>query len=187
MLNKKAILIFFVTLFLTGCVAANQQDQQLEQKQLNKSNCLGDDCLLINNLDYPVEKIGEGVKNALIEAIVDEYKAWSTYDKIIEKFGNQRPFIMIIRAEEQHISSLKALFDKYGIDIPKNEWITKIQVSSSLKEACSIGVEAEIANASLYKKKLIPAVENYPDMVQVFTSLMNASQDKHLPAFEKCK
>jgi hypothetical protein len=39
----------------------------------------------------------------------------------------------------------------------------------------------------LYRDKLIPEVTNYPDITEVFTSLMNASQDKHLPAFQKCQ
>ncbi len=184
MLSKKIIFILLFLIFLTGCAEATQQRQE---KQLNRSNCLGDDCLLVNNLDYPVGEISTEAKNALIEAINDEYKAWSTYDKVIDKFGNQRPFIMIIRAEEQHITSLKTLFDKYGVEIPKNEWLAKIQAPDSLKESCAIGVEAEIDNAALYREKLIPAVKDYPDMVQVFTNLMNASQDKHLPAFERCQ
>ena len=35
---------------------------------------------------------------------------------------------MIIRAEEQHISSLKSLFDKYGLEIPKDNWTNKVSV-----------------------------------------------------------
>lgn len=183
---KKRILIFvFVfSIFLTGCTTDVQQAQQ---EPLSSNNCLGDDCLLVENLNYPIGEISEEVKNALVEAIDDEYKAWSTYEKVIEKFGNQRPFIMIIRAEEQHIASLKSLFDKYGLEIPENKWLASIQVPGSIKDSCSVGVEAEIANADLYRKKLIPAVGNYPDIVQVFTNLMNASVDKHLPAFESCQ
>jgi len=55
-----------------------------------------------------------------------------------------------------------------------------------LQEACQIGVDAEIANAALYRDELLPAVTAYEDITLVFENLMNASQQKHLPAFEKC-
>ena len=56
----------------------------------------------------------------------------------------------------------------------------------TLTAACQTGVDAEIANADLYKNILLPIVTNYPDITAVFTNLMNASEEKHLPAFEKC-
>jgi hypothetical protein len=152
----------------------------------DKENCLSDDCLSVNDLEYPISGISEDAKNALNRAIDDEYKAFSVYEKTIEKFGMVRPFSMIIRAEESHISSLKALFDKYGLEIPKNNWTGKIIPENTLREACQTGVEAEIANAKLYKEELLPLVVDYEDITIVFTNLMDASQQKHLVAFEKC-
>jgi len=98
-----------------------------------------------------------------------------------------RPFSMIIRAEESHITSLKSLFDKYGVTIPENTWAKKITVKPTVNENCQIGVDAEIANANLYKEQLLPIVAEYPDITNVFTNLMNASEQKHLVAFNKCK
>lgn len=155
-------------------------------KSLNKDNCLGEQCLRVEDLEYPAGSLPEEVEGALNDAIQDEYKAHSTYEKVIGKFGSARPFSMIIRAEEKHISSLKALFDKYGLEIPENEWPGKIKAPGSLQEACRIGVEAEIANVKLYKDELIPIVEDYADIRTVFENLMNASNNNHLPAFEKC-
>ena len=157
-----------------------------QRENLNKSNCLGDECLVVNNFDYPVDNLSKQAKEALVEAINDEYKAHALYERIIEKFGFVKPFSMIIRAEEQHISSLKSLFDKYGLEIPKNDWAGKVSVEGTLQQECQAGVDAEIANAKLYKDKLLSMVSEYEDIYWVFTNLMNASQEKHLVAFERC-
>jgi hypothetical protein len=47
-------------------------------------------------------------------------------------------------------------------------------------------VQAEIDNAKLYRDVLILSMKNYPDIVNVFTNLMNASEQNHLKAFERC-
>lgn len=154
--------------------------------QLNKGNCLADDCLLVEGLEYPAGDLSEEVKSALDEAINDEYKALSTYEAVIKKFGSVRPFSMIIGAEEQHIASLKAIYDKYGLKVPTNTWASKVSVPTTLQAACQVGVDAEIANAALYEDKLLPVVKEYEDITAVFENLMNASEQKHLPSFENC-
>lgn len=164
-----------------------QKQNGAEQRQsLNKDNCLSDECLVVDDFDYPAGNLSDQAKEALIEAINDEYKAHALYEKTIEKFGLVKPFSMIIRAEEQHISSLKALFDKYGLEIPKDDWVNKVSVEATLQQACQAGVDAEIANAKLYKDRLLPMVSEYEDIGLVFTNLMDASQEKHLAAFERC-
>lgn len=160
--------------------------QTTNQNPVNRQNCLADDCLLVDNLDYPVGELPQSVRDALDEAINDEYKALATYEAVISKLGTIRPFSMIKGAEEQHIASLKAIYDKYGLVAPQNTLSGKVTAPATLKEACQTGVEAEIANASLYRDKLLPAVKGYEDIVGVFTNLMNASQEKHLNAFERC-
>lgn len=156
------------------------------QGQPNRGNCLADDCLLVDDLDYPAGELSTEVQNALVEALEDEYKAYATYDAVIAKFGSTRPFAMIIGAEEQHIASLKAVFNKYGLEIPENTWVGNVTAPETLQQACQTGVDAEIANADLYNSKLLPVVSEYEDITGVFTNLMNASQEKHLPAFERC-
>lgn len=152
----------------------------------SRRNCLADGCLAIDDLNYPAGELTDAAGTALGKALDDEYKAYATYQAIIDKLGSTRPFIMIIRAEEQHISSLKALFDKYGLVIPENPYTGKIISPETLEKACTAGVEAEIANASLYKDDLLPNVTEYEDITMVFTNLMNASQQKHLVAFQRC-
>lgn len=175
-----AVLISFFPLGKSNFKNSNQPTNQI-----SRQNCLAEDCLLVDGLTYPAGELPQTVVDSLNAAINDEYKAYSTYNAVISKFGNIRPFSMIIRAEEQHISSLKSIYDKYGLVPPVNQ--LKVVAPATLSLACQTGVEAEIANAALYRDNLLPAVSQYPDITQVFTSLMNASQQKHLPAFQKCQ
>jgi len=182
------ITIILIVGFTVGYwLSSSKNNAKLSESiQPNKDNCLSDDCLLVDNLNYPVRELSPEAQKALDEAINDEYKALSTYEAVIAKFGNVRPFVMIKGAEEQHIASLKAIYDKYGLIIPANTWPAEISIPETLQKSCQIGVEAEIANGALYKDKLLPDVSAYEDISGVFTTLMNASIQKHLPAFEKC-
>lgn len=154
--------------------------------RVNRGNCIADECLVVEGLDYPAGMLSDVAKQALIRALDDEYKASATYQSVLQKLGSVRPFSMIIRAEEQHISSLKALFDKYGVTIPENSFSPTVSALETLQAACQVGVDAEIANAALYRDELLPAVKEYVDITSVFTNLMNASQNRHLPAFDRC-
>ncbi|MBS4051564.1 MAG: hypothetical protein KGZ69_10210, partial [Methylomonas sp.] len=50
--------------------------------------------------------------------------------------------------------------------------------------ACEAGVAAEIANAEIYQR-LLQSTER-PDILTVFRNLHDASQQRHLPAFQRC-
>ncbi len=128
--------------------------------------------------------LSESEVEALLMALEDEYKAWSVYEQVIVDFGAVRPFTSIQRAEENHIAALVTLFDGYGLEVPANEWRGNVPTFDTLAEACEAGVQAEIDNAALYDQ-LFSMVEN-PDLIRVFTALQRASQDQHLPAFERC-
>ena len=153
---------------------------------MNRESCVSDDCLAVDGLEYPAGELSADAKEALGRALDDEYQALATYDATIDALGNVRPFSMIRRAEEQHIASLKALFDKYGLTIPGNTYVGTVTAPANLAAACQVGVDAEKANASLYRGTLLPKVTTYPDLTQVFTHLMEASENRHLPAFERC-
>lgn len=156
-------------------------------RTFGKDGCVEDECLSVDGLEYPVGTLSDAAKSAVFLALDDEYKARATYEAVIAKLGSIRPFSMIIRSEEQHISSLKALLDKYGVAIPSDPWTGNVSAPDTLSAACQVGVDAETANASLYRDKFLPAVTDYKDITEVFTGLMDASQNRHLPAFEKCK
>jgi rubrerythrin len=126
----------------------------------------------------------ESEVEALQMALDDEYKAWATYEQVIADFGAVRPFTQIQKAEENHIAALVTLFDRYGLEVPANEYPGSMPSFDTLAEACAAGTQAEIDNAALYDE-LFDMVDN-PDLIRVFTSLQRASQTKHLPAFESC-
>lgn len=128
--------------------------------------------------------LSESEAEALQMALDDEYRAWAVYEQVIDDFGAVRPFTSIQKAEENHIAALETLFERYGLEVPANEWAGSIASFDTLAEACEAGVQAEMDNAGLYAQ-LFEMVDN-PDIIQVFTSLQNASQTKHLPAFERC-
>lgn len=124
-------------------------------------------------------------EEALLMALDDEYKALATYLGVMDQFGEVYPFVSIAQSEESHIAALVRLFDKYGLDVPENEWIGNTPEFDSVEDACAAGVTAETENAALYDE-LFSMVDN-PDIVQVFTRLSTASETSHLPAFAACE
>ncbi|WP_340121372.1 ferritin-like domain-containing protein [Methylobacter svalbardensis] len=121
---------------------------------------------------------------ALNEALDDEYRSFATYDQVIADFGEVPPFSNISEAERRHIDALCVLFARYGLPVPENPWPGKVDRYASLQEACEAGVVAEIANAEIYER-LLQATERQ-DILTVFRNLHEASQQRHLPAFQRC-
>jgi hypothetical protein len=121
---------------------------------------------------------------ALNEALDDEYKAWTTYDQVIDDFGEVAPFRHIREAEARHIAALRTLFARYDLAVPENPWPGHVPRFASLTEACAAGVAAEIENAGLYERLL--SATRRPDILGVFNRLQAASQERHLRAFERC-
>ena len=121
---------------------------------------------------------------ALKMALDDEYKAKATYLQVIEDFGAQRPFVNIVNSEQRHIDALLPFFEKYGVEVPSNSYIGNIPGFANLKEACQKGGDAEIENVQLYDK--LYALADDQDLIAVFNNLQWASQNRHLPAFQRC-
>jgi len=125
------------------------------------------------------------LKSALIEAINDEFKARATYRQVICTFGEIRPFTNIVEAEGRHIEALLTLFSKYDIAVPEDDWRERVKAPQSVVEACRIGVQAEIDNATMYDR-LLDKTREYEDVRQVLKQLQRASKENHLPAFQRC-
>jgi len=121
---------------------------------------------------------------ALHEALDDEYHAWSPYAQVVSDFGEVRPFANIRDAEARHIEALSKLFTGYGLPIPANTWPGRVARYTSLQEACEAAVAAEIANGEMYER-LLGATQR-PDILTVLRNLQQASQQRHLPAFQRC-
>jgi hypothetical protein len=122
--------------------------------------------------------------HALHEALDDEYHAWAVYDQVVRDFGVIAPFAHIRDAEARHIEALIALFTFYGQPVPDNPWPGKSPHYTSPEEACAAAVAAEIANGAMYVRLL--AATDRPDLRLVFRNLQEASQQRHLPAFQRC-
>lgn len=120
---------------------------------------------------------------ALSEALDDEYKARAAYQAIIAKFGPVRPFSNIIQSEQRHIDALLRLFAKRGWQPPTDRWSGNVPAPATLRDALALGVQAEIDNAGLYDRLF--AMTDAPDVHRVFRNLRQASQERHLPAFQR--
>ena len=90
----------------------------------------------------------------LTYAIEDEYAARAEYAAIMAKFGEQRPFSNIMRAEQTHIARLTPLFAAHGVALPKDNAAQHVVVPATLAEAFKIGVDAEIKNIAMYEEFL---------------------------------
>lgn len=130
------------------------------------------------------------VIEAIRTALNDEYRAEAFYAAVIRKFGEVRPFANIIEAERRHAQRLERLLEAAGQPAPHNPYLTgelaPPKVPDTLVDACRIGVEAEIENAALYDSALIPVVQGFPEVEAAMRDLRAASQDNHLPAFQRC-
>ncbi len=122
--------------------------------------------------------------HTLDEAPDDEYRAWATYDQVIADFGPLPPFTNIRDAEARHVDALHTLYTRYGLPIPPNPWPGNMPRYASLQEACAAGMAAEIANGELYDR-LLAATER-ADILTMFRNLQEASQQRHLTAFQRC-
>lgn len=124
-------------------------------------------------------------EQALLRALDDERHAQAVYRTVLERHGEVRPFSKIIHAEERHASYLLSLFDTYGLDGPPDPWPDReLTAPETLHEACARAIEAEKANIAMYDE-LLAFVEE-PDIREVFVRLQSASEQNHLPAFERC-
>ncbi len=123
------------------------------------------------------------VEEMLTYAIQDEYLARAEYKVIMDAFGEQRPFINIMKAEGVHVQRLLPLFTAYGVTVPEDTALEHTVKPDSLQAAYEAGVTAEVHNIAMYESFL--KQEDLPDDVRaVFEALMRASGN-HLRAFEQ--
>jgi len=126
------------------------------------------------------------IQAALVEATVDEYRAETIYQGVINDFGAVAPFVNILTAEQRHSAALSQLFVNRGLTPPGNTWtVATVPHYASLREACAAGVIAEVENIAIYDRHLL--LDGLPgDVRQVMQNNRAASLLNHLPAFERC-
>ncbi len=120
------------------------------------------------------------LQQTLVNALQEERLAAATYQAIIDKFGEVKPFTNIIEAEKKHIAAVENLMKLNGVPIPTNT--ATATAPKTLQDAYEIGIKVEKEDIALYDE-LIPQLND--SMVKsVFTRLSNASE-RHLNAFER--
>ncbi len=130
-------------------------------------------------------ELSDEVVEALEAGLMDEYHAQAVYQAVMDNFGTVRPFVNIERAEANHIAALTFIFERYELEIPEPPELDPVPEFETVIEACQVAADAEIANFTLYDEWM-EAAEDYPDIAYVFTTLRDASEFNHLPAFERC-
>lgn len=145
---------------------------------------------IIFSILYPLPAISQTsldakTQQAMIDAINDEYRARAFYNAVIQKFGSVRPFSNIVQAENNHVNLWNTLFAKYGMTVPADTFAGKMTVPDTLQAACQGGIENEIANVKMYDRFL--GFVTQPDLQAAFRQLRTVSQERHLPAFQRCQ
>jgi rubrerythrin len=126
----------------------------------------------------------DALKSSLDRALDDERRAIAFYDAVLERHGERMPFSNIIEAERRHAGALMRQYERLGLEPPADRWSDHpFRVPDSFAEACDMSVVAEIRNVRMYDE-LIARVDDQ-QVVDVFDRLRTASQDRHLPAFER--
>ena len=177
------IILLIIVFFSFGCIESNDLNNNNNGIEHSGGESSGLDHETTNILDLPHEDISAEELIALEEAINDEYNAFNIYTKVIEDFGEVRPFSNIVNAEQQHINELKSIYLKYSLEFPSNPQ-KEGPAFDSVVLACEAAEQAEIYNVAIYDR-LFSQVDNQ-DIIMIFEALRYASQEKHLPAFQRC-
>lgn len=153
-----------------------------------KENCVGDECLAVAGLVYPVEGLTQEEEGILLRSLDDAYKGIALNSAALLEFGDVMPFINIVRIEQHYLAAQKALFDKYGIEIPENSRFDDAIIPEGLtkEEACAALAEFERQSIELYDTQLLPGVSERPDIYKVLSAINRASRDLHRNAYLSC-
>ena len=121
------------------------------------------------------------MEDMLLYAIQDEYLALAEYNYLIEELGADRPFTNIVGAEQNHIEAIELLYTTHGIEIPTIDPSSLLYLPTSIEEALSIGVQAEIDNIAMYETFLN---QDLPEDVRISFENLQSASESHLAAFE---
>jgi rubrerythrin len=123
-------------------------------------------------------------KDALTRALDDERRAIATYEAVLARFGERRPFSNIVQAERRHAAALRAQFDRLNIEPPPDRWKNQtIRVPDTFAEACDAAEVSEVLNAAMYDELIASVADE--TIIAVFRRLQEASQQRHLRAFRR--
>lgn len=131
----------------------------------------------------PAGPLDDATGTALRDALLDEYANELYYAKVMEVFGEGRPFSNLHAAEQRHAAAVLSLFERYGLEPPERDEAEVPAVPETIREAIALAVERERANVALFDRVMEKITQ--PDIRQVFERLRDASANRHLPALER--
>lgn len=133
------------------------------------------------------DELPQDMVDLIVEGWEDAQQAHAVYESIITSLGESpeaRLFMRIQRAKTRHIAAWEFLFERYSVEVPDVPEFELPSVSN-LEEACSVATETEATSVAQYDT-ILESLQDYPDIYQVTLALRNASEFRHLPAFENC-
>lgn len=119
---------------------------------------------------------------ALRIALYNAYAARSFYARVIEAFGPRPPFADLVKAEEQEVTALSALCQRFGIPRPLDAFPSQTRPASGWLANCQRGLAGEVASLRLYGE-LLGAVRE-PETRRLFLQLQTDALEHHLPALQ---
>lgn len=133
-------------------------------------------------------------REALVWAMREEQRSAAFYRAVMARHGQVRPFVMVRQAGIRHQGMLEPLFERYGVEVPADEfergesetqaeWLARLSVPPTFREACEMGVKAEEENVALFGELL--KLEMPDDVRATFERLGQVSRENHLPAFRR--
>lgn len=195
--NHVRSLFALIAIFLLSSCSSSTSlntDQSLEDDQIIPVNHeLDENPSALSSEEQLLSLVGYGAIGALDDedlsiadmlwyAVQDEYLALNEYIKIMEIFGEQKPYTNISNSERTHLSFLEEVYDSYNLEFPEDSSQQHVVVPSSLLEAAKTGVQAEIDNIEMYDKFLS---YDLPENIQAVFLALKAGSESHLLAFEK--
>ena len=144
---------------------------------------------------FPIVELTQEQKDGLIFMYQEEKVARDVYLEMYEMWG-VRVFSNIAKAEQTHMDSVKAILEKYELDVPilsdtRGEFdLTELQElyhslitmgSASSNEALKVGVLVEETDIADLIERMVDAPD---DIKTIYQNLLNGSYN-HLNAFNK--
>jgi hypothetical protein len=144
---------------------------------------------------YPIATLTQNQIDDLLFMFEEEKMARDVYITLGEKW-QANVFLSIQKSEQKHMDAIKALLERYSIDVPslenevglfENEQIQALynelieKGSESLEEAYGVGVTIEEVDIDDLNSKIVDAPE---DIKAVYSNLL-AGSNNHLKAFNR--
>ena len=120
---------------------------------------------------------------ALAQAYGQELTLSATYSNVITALGSVGPFLNMVSAETQHVSTVTTLALNHQVSLPGAP-VPGQASPTTLAAACQLGASLEQATVSMYGT-LLPEVAPWADVTQAFQNLQSAAT-QHLTAFQRC-